>query len=178
MEYKQLYIFVEGPDDERFINSVIKPILDKKYSLVKVIKYATLSKVVIENFIKTYDKQSSSDYLFLCDMDARGNKLLCITKRKAKELNTYSFLNINKIVIVREEIESWYFAGINQQKSEEFKVKWLTDTHLLTKEAFMKIIPKGFNSSNDFMVEILKNYSLEEAILRNQSLKYFSEKHF
>ena len=35
----------------------------------------------------------------------------------------------------------------------------------------------GFKIDNDFMVEILKNYSLEQAVEANSSLNYFAKKH-
>lgn len=89
MSYKQLYIFVEGSDDERYIDKVIRPILLSNYSNIKVIKYATLLKVTVERFINTYRNQDSSDYLFFCDMDARGDKSYCISKRKEKVQNKY-----------------------------------------------------------------------------------------
>lgn len=177
MEYKQLYIFVEGPDDERFIHNVILPLLEGNYNHIKIIKYATLTKSTLENFVKSCNKQPSTDYLFLCDMDARGDKKLCITKRKDRELALHSFLNANKIIVVREEIESWYFAGIQSQKLEKYKIKRFDDTQVLTKEHFEKLIPKGFITSSDFMVEILKEYSLEDAITKNKSLEYFVLKH-
>ncbi len=35
-----LYIFVEGSDDTRFINNVIKPVIKDKYNYIQVIEYA------------------------------------------------------------------------------------------------------------------------------------------
>lgn len=178
MSYKELFIFVEGPDDERYINTIIRPLLKEKYSFIKIIKYASLPKIAIENFIKTYKKQIHTDYLFICDMDARGDNSLCITKRKEKEQNKYgSYLEIDKIIVVREEIESWYLAGITSINLAKFKVKPFSDTQLITKEEFEKMIPKNFISPNDFMVEVLKEYSLEDAKKNNKSLRYFTNKH-
>lgn len=178
MSYKELFIFVEGPDDERYIKTVVSPKLEDVFSFVKIIKYATLSKTIIENFIKTYKKQIHTDYLFICDMDARGAKSQCVTKRKEKEQNKYgSYLEIDKIIVVREEIESWYLAGITSTNLIKFKIKNFTDTELVTKEEFEKMIPKNFISPNDFMVEILKEYSIDQAKDVNNSLKYFADKY-
>ncbi|WP_243345454.1 DUF4276 family protein [Parabacteroides sp. FAFU027] len=177
MEYRQLYIFVEGPDDERYINQVIKPILKDQYNDIKVIKYAKLPKVVVQNYIKTFNKQQSSDYLFLCDMDARGNST-CITKRKEKEQGIFgNVIDNDKMVIVKEEIESWYLAGITSDHLQKFKIKPFTDTQSITKEEFVRLIPKNFNSTNDFMVEVLKEYSIKQAQSLNSSLNYFITKH-
>ncbi len=38
-------------------------------------------------------------------------------------------------------------------------------------------MPKNFDSLTDFLVEILKIYSLEQAIDKNNSLKYFHNKY-
>jgi hypothetical protein len=177
MSYKQLYFFVEGPDDERYIEKVIKPVLESQYDMIKVIRYAKLPKIVIENFIRTYKNQPSSDYLFLCDMDARGDQS-CITKRKEKERNKYgNLINSDKLIVVKEEIESWYLAGITTDNATKFKIKTFADTESITKEEFRQMIPKKFLSSNDFMVEILKEYSLEQAQKVNGTLNYFIKKH-
>ena len=38
MKYKQLYIFVEGNDDERFFKTQIKPLFENKYQNIKFLK--------------------------------------------------------------------------------------------------------------------------------------------
>lgn len=179
MDFKQLLIFVEGPDDERFISQVAVPRLQDRYNHIKFIKYATMTKIAVEAFIKTCKQKESYDYLFVCDMDARGDKSVCVTSRKQKEQNKYgrNLLETNKIVIVKEEIESWYLAGITTEAAARFKIKLVADTTFTTKEEFEKMIPKNFVSSNDFMVEILKNYSLEQGVEANPSLNYFAIKY-
>ena len=179
MDFKQLFIFVEGPDDERFISRVVVPRLQERYNHIKFIKYATMTKIAVEAFVKTCTQKATYDYLFVCDMDARGDKTLCITSRKQKEQNKYgrNLLKINKIVVVKEEIESWYLAGITDAQAARLNIKRLADTTFTTKEAFERMIPKNFISSNDFMVEILKNYSLEQGVEANLSLNYFAKKH-
>ena len=141
MDFKQLFIFVEGSDDERFISQVIVPRIQEKYNhikFIKFIKYATMAKVAVESFVKTCKQKEAYDYLFVCDMDARGDKSLCVTSRKSKEQNKYghNFLETNKIVVVKEEIESWYLAGISIEQATRFKIKLVTDTTFTTKEDF------------------------------------------
>lgn len=178
MDFKQLFIFVEGPDDERFVNKVILPHLQTKYSFIKLIKYATMTKMAIEALIKTCKQKMSYDYLFMCDMDARGDASYCITSRKSKAQNKYGqLLETSKIIIVKEEIESWYLAGITTEQATRLKIKLVEDTSLTTKEEFVKLIPQNFISTNDFMVEILKHYSLEQGIEANRSLNYFANKY-
>lgn len=53
MEYKVLYLFVEGPDDERFFRSVIEPLIGERFDFVKYILYAQQSKEDFEKLIPT-----------------------------------------------------------------------------------------------------------------------------
>ena len=46
MGYKRLYIWVEGPDDERFFNQIIKPILLEKYDDVETIILAEKTRFI------------------------------------------------------------------------------------------------------------------------------------
>ena len=50
MQYKKLFIWVEGSDDERFVNKIIKPSLEQKYDMVKVRKYAEWKKEISNNY--------------------------------------------------------------------------------------------------------------------------------
>jgi hypothetical protein len=177
MDFKQLYIFVEGTDDERFIEKAIKPHLLKRYAYVKTISYAQLPKNNIEKFIQTYKKQGSSDYIFLCDLDARGDKTLCVSSKKQSIQNKYgNFLELEKIAVVKEEIESWYLAGISTENITKFKMKIFEETESISKEEFEKMIPRNFASKTEFMFEILKTYSIDKATELNASLKYFQRK--
>lgn len=78
---------------------------------------------------------------------------------------------------MKEEIESWYLAGIIESNLSKFKISPFTDTQSITKEEFERMRPKNYGSSIDFMVEILKEYSLEQAKILNSSIKYFVSKH-
>ena len=69
MDFKQLFIFVEGPDDERFINKIVRPYLENTYTIIKFIKYATMTKIAVEGIIKTCKQKVAYDYLFVCDTE-------------------------------------------------------------------------------------------------------------
>lgn len=51
MSFKQLYIFVEGEDDKRFFDNIIKLELSDKYDSINIIKYAKMKKEKVNNFI-------------------------------------------------------------------------------------------------------------------------------
>ena len=72
-----IHVFLEGEDDERFLNKIIKPELLKKYSKVKVFKYAQTTRPILEKFV-TILKNSHATYIFFSDMD----RATCYTKRK------------------------------------------------------------------------------------------------
>jgi len=176
--YKQLFIFLEGPDDERLFEKVCNPIFMLDYNFIKIIKYAGLTQKSVVDFIKTLKKQLHSDYIFVSDLDAKGDKSFCVTKRKTKLNDKFSnIIDENKIVVVKEEIESWYLAGITQTSLEKFKMEPFSDTEQIDKETFISIMPIKYKSKTDFLIETLKDFSLESGIEKNNSLKYFVTKY-
>ncbi|MGB1206077.1 MAG: hypothetical protein ACPG5B_10545 [Chitinophagales bacterium] len=180
MSYKQLFVFVEGIDDERFVEKIIKPFLAEKYSHIKILKYAVMNKQKLKALIQTCQQVPIYDYIFLGDFDSHGDKSHCVSRQKQKIYDKYSeCLENEKISIVKEEIESWYLAGIIAGKAKEFKLKekLFLDTEKITKEAFNQQIPKEFAGKRSaFMVEILKDYDFAKARKCNASLAYFERK--
>ena len=159
MAYRILFIFVEGVDDKRFVEKIISPFIQEKgnYSLIKPIEYAVKSSQELRKFIQTIAHQSNQNYVLLCDLDSNGDKNATVKSRVEKVIEKYGqVLDKDKIVVVKEEIESWYYAGITAEKLEELGLPFLTNTETLTKEEFERIIPKTFISSNDFMVEVFE----------------------
>jgi len=62
--YKLLFIFVEGNDDERFFNRILSPKLQEKYDTVMIIKYATMEKEKVNEFIKSI-KAMGAEYIYV-----------------------------------------------------------------------------------------------------------------
>ena len=173
---EQLYIFLEGTDDERYFNSVIIPRLKDKYKIVNPILYANMNKNNFLKLIKTFQEQEI-DYIFFTDLDSQGDNNYCATKKKIKTIKNYkSKIKQEQIIVIKEEIESWYLAGITQANLKKYKIKKQSNTELVNKEQFYQLIPKDFTSTKDFMIEILKEYSLDYAVGINNSLKYFTGK--
>lgn len=182
--YSELFVFVEGSDDERFINSIALPIWEKKYNNVKIIRYACKPVSDITSIISVLKKRKSCDYIFICDMDAKGDTLMCITSRKNKKKEKFkNILDIDKILVVKEEIESWYLSILIGHKTNNYRIKDYDklknygSTENVTKEEFRKLIPKRFDSISDFMIEILKEVSLDRDAITNNSLNYFFRKY-
>jgi len=174
MTYKQLFIFVEGPDDERFFEK-IKPVIENKFDLVKFIRWATVSSISLGKYIKSLRSTDSANYFFVTDI----NNSPCITHRKMrlKKVKNYGkVLEEERIVVVIKEVESWYLAGLNDVACRELRIKTLNNTNTITKEDFNRIKPKKYDSRIDFMQEILKRFSIETAKEKNASFDYFMSK--
>jgi len=163
MPYKQLWILVEGDDDERFFEK-IKPALEKKYDCVQpTYKYQQKTDKQIKNFLKSI-KAMRSSYFFLRDI----NRAPCVTAKKNSVRRKYGTrIDVNNVIIVVKEIESWYLAGLNNKARKELGIRTFHSTDQLTKEDFDNLIPKKFDSRIDFMVEILKRFSIDCTFQKN-----------
>lgn len=170
---KLIFIFVEGDDDKRFIEKVISPILIDNYSDVKIVTTAETKNDKINSYVQVV-KNQKHDYIFLSDFDSFGNKNFTITERKEKVSNKYKNLTLEQIQIVVEEIESWLYAGISNELIAKYNLKQNIDCNLLTKEKFENDLkPKSFNTKTEFVIEILANYSIDNAKVKNHSFRYF-----
>lgn len=171
MAYKRLFIFVEGDDDERFFKTVIVPYLCDKHSHVDIIKYAQKNRKLTHNYLKSI-RAMEADCLFVVDI----NNNPCVSEKKSKIKNKYKMLDEDQILVVVKEIEGWYVAGLKQTCLSGLRLTSLPESNLIIKEQFNNLQPKKFESRIDFMVEILKNFSLETAKQNNTSFKYFADR--
>jgi len=167
----RLYIFVEGNDDELFFRTIIVPIFQKIYQTVEIIKFAQLKKIKVENFIFSINTLKF-DYLLFADIDYFKS----VNQKKIYIQERFPNIDLELIYIVIKEIESWYFAGISDDLSRKFGIKPMKNTNELVKEEFNLLYHRKFNSRIDFMIEILKNYSIDIAQKKNDSFAYFSDK--
>jgi len=169
---KRLFILVEGEDDIRFFGRIIKPLFISRYESIEIIAYACIKRVKVNNFLKSV-RQMNNDYIFVADIDSERSV------RDKKQLLYFHFNNIEgySIVIVIKEIESWYYAGLSATASKDIGVADLNTTDDLFKEDFNQLMPRHFESRIDFMFEILKSFSLETAVLKNRSFKFFVQRY-
>lgn len=171
--FRQLFLFLEGPDDERFCRTVLEPILKEHFQEIKYIHYAKKKPKDVAKFLKSMAYIPGAAFIFLHDLVEHP----CFTICKEKIIEKFSqALDQNAIVIAKQEIESWYLAGIDRSHCERLKIKYVKDTEKVNKEKFNNIIPKTFIRT-DFMIEILKVFSIEEAKERNNSFLYFHSKY-
>ena len=172
MPYKALYILVEGDDDERFFDKVVKPMLKEKYDSVKLWKHAQEKNKRVENFLKSI-KGMNAGYIYVLDI----NRAQCITAKKEEIQNKFGNIDEDRILVVIKEIESWYLAGLDDTCSKKFRISLCDTTDDLTKKQFNNLIPKKFGSRIAFMQEILKCFDIETAKRKNESFRYFLKKY-
>lgn len=166
-----MFAFLEGDDDERFFNSILRPRFEAQYNCVQTVKYAEWKNEKVKKYIASI-KGMGASYIFLRDIDEIG----CVSEKKLQLAVRYSSLDPNSIFVVVKEIESWYLAGISSSDAKRMRLPWQGVTNALTKEQFDALRPKRFISRIDFMVEILRLFSIQVATANNTSFEYFVAK--
>lgn len=159
-----LYIFLEGDDDERFFKGVLESKLLTQYSEIKSIKWAEKKEERINNYLKSI-KAKNQDYIFCTDLDD------CTEEQKTSRITEKRFeVDPSNLVIVIKMIESWYIAGLDQSVSKKLGVhKCQKSCDKICKGKFSSIRPKRFETNTDFMIEILKVYSIAHARKNSKS---------
>lgn len=182
MSDKILYIFVEGPDDEKFIKTFIlgKECLKEYYKTINCVCYSkgwTANK--IKKYIRDVIVAQGHDYIFLADADFEG-EIDCFPLRKEKLVETYELPDINRVWIVIKEIESWFLAGFDEAFCKKEKLEFKQNTESVTKEIFDKIDKtkkKSHIQLIDFLIKKSSDFSFVEVTKRNKSLARFHD-HF
>ena len=114
----------------------------------------------------------NDEYIYVRDI----NDSPCVSYKKQKIQDELRNIDKNRIIVVIREIESWYLAGLDVS-SKKFGVRPFNITDTITKEQFNDMLPTKFDSRIDFILEILKYFSIEKAKERNRSFRYFIEKY-
>ncbi len=171
MPYKQLWVFVEGSDDERFFKRVIKPTLSTQYDSIRVWQYAQQPTKNTKNFLNAIQAMNAR-YFFLGDI----NNSPCATAKKEKIRTQYKkSVNTDNVIIVIKEIESWYLAGLDAKACRKLGIKAFRNTNNVTKEDFNNLIPEKY-ARIDFMTEVLNRFSVEIGKRKNLSFAHFMKK--
>lgn len=174
MEYTRLYLFLEGNDDERFFEQILLCKFKEIYSDVIIWKYTKKTDSQRKRFIDTINKVRNWDYICFRDI----NSAKCITQKKEKTVNKFDRINIEKIMIVIMEIESWYLAGIDNEFLRHIRANLIDCSYdHITKEYFNSLIPKNMLRIN-FVQKILQNYNINLAIRNSKSFAYIYKKLF
>ncbi len=167
-----LYLLVEGPDDDRFCERIVKPALETRRRWVRVVRYAEMKKAKVAKFLGNVQRTRDVGYLLFADKDAAP----CVSKKKEVIAERFPPVDAHRVIVVVHEIESWYLAGLSRETCRRFKMGWMDRTDEVDKNRFDVLIPRKFDSRVDWMNEILKHFSLEMAKTRNKSFKYFADR--
>lgn len=167
-----LYVLVEGDDDERFVCRVAQPIVKEASWAVLCYKYACKKPHKVKGFLQALMSRGQG-FFYLSDLDGAP----CVTARKQKVSQQLGgTVSEGKLIVVAEEIEAWYLAGVDDEMAKELGLKnRIARTDSITKEDFRSMIPKR-RSRIDLMQEILDRYDAGTAVQRNASLAYFLDR--
>lgn len=169
MNYRRLFLFVEGDDDERFFRSVVLPLLRSSYEDIQFVKFRALKKEKIRGFVRSIASMQA-DYILVHDLDRHP----CATAAKDQVLRTLPYLDPDRVHIVKAEIESWYCAGIPETHPwRSLAVGRCADTSTVTKEAFETAVLQAGQPKLPAMLALLEGFDLEAAKNRNESLRRF-----
>ncbi len=164
-----IYVLMEGDRDLDYYETLIEPILNNKYDQVIPYKYIQKKKEKVNKYIKVI-KKIKADYYVLTDMDESESVEDAIQKILNRMDN---LIDKNNVIVVIKEIECWYIAGMPQSFIERYDINLdISNTEIYEKEDFDCIIPTNM-SHVIFYTRILELYDCNNAIKRNNSLKFF-----
>ncbi len=144
------------------------------YKDFKIIQYAQINVSKVSYYIKQC-AQAGYNFIFLHDMDDAKDK----DNRKKEVQTNYGIEQLESIIIVITEIESWYLAGIDFKR---FKIKKnkIINTETVTKEDFYNIIDKTTLKKKypnvTKLTEILASFNMEQGKQENSSFNDFITK--
>ena len=165
-----LIVFVEGLYDERYFERVYGASFREKYGDVKIIWYAGEKTKKINGYLKTIPRLPHYEYLFFGDADGKS-----LDERRADIIGKFTALSPERVFVVQYEIESWYYAGVDETFCNKNRLKhYEYRTDMVTKEDLYRKLPANVERF-DILMEMLKQYSLTLAVQRNHSLSYFDQ---
>ena len=190
MTYRTLYILVEGGDDARFFERVVRPLFEDEFGHVQLWQYSQQEKEKVNTFldsIRVMQAAGIADLKIVADLDESP----CVTDRKERILSGFRSLSAGqspgqpsgpysstRILIVCMEIDSWYLAGLNDEECKRMGLPaTLDNTDHISKEQFLSLMPDRFDSKAEFMLEVLRVFDHETARSKNSSFRYFMQKY-
>jgi len=164
---RPLYVFVEGLNDVRFVDAILKPRIEAASCCFPVVtvQYSSKSSNYVRRYLDSIAAQGAS-LIFFRDLDNAP----CISSRIDSFHSHFPFIDRDQILVVCKAIESWYVSGVDQIAGIPLNIK---NFNKIDKQQFLQRIPKKYNGTAlEFQLEILGNYSLDNAQGRNASLRY------
>jgi hypothetical protein len=108
--WRALFLFVEGQEDELFIERIIVPRLESRcdYVYVKVLQYAQTPDNKLAALFSSL-VEMGAHFFMLADFD-RGPCIQAVKQAVVQRYQTH--LRLEQVLIVRPMIEAWYYAGV------------------------------------------------------------------
>ncbi len=167
-----LHVFVEGPDDERFFDAVVRPRLGARYSAISCIKYARTKKDSVTAMLRAL-RGSGKQVMFLVDIDL----FPCPDERRRDVVSKYGVVVEQEVHVVIKEIESWYAAGLDRDGCSGLGLRWRAfrfGTHELSKEAvYASQIRPDSMTHQQLLIGMLAAFDYGRAKHANPSFKRF-----
>ncbi len=166
MRRRTLFVLVEGDDDELFFDKVLLRCFRKIFDRVHIIQWTQKSKKDLNKYLSTLESKEYP-YIFVADF-----RRICISQTKADLAKIYEDLNPVRIAVVKTEIESWFIAGLDKLACEKLGIpesRWTDD---LGKKRFATMMPRRYITVAEFMIDILREYSIDVARTKNKSIAH------
>ncbi len=173
MSERRLFILVEGNDDERFFERIIIPLLSPRYRAIRLIKFACMRSNRVCRFIRSIHR-AGDELLLVADID----KAPGVTAKKRILMERFGVVQPSEIMVIIQEIESWYLAGLETLDAYRLGTHPVLSTDQVTKEIFNTTIPPQYTSRIAYMLEILSRFSIPSACRKNRSFHHFMDRYY
>jgi hypothetical protein len=139
---------------------------------IKIVQYANkeIEKTInyLNSLKRMINNNYNTNYYFIADND---NSSPYPDKKINHIKKTYKHLKEENIIIVKEEIENWYLAGISKKACRKLNLSKIKDADKISKENFVQRLKN--RTRFDAYSEILSDYLLVQAKEKSDSFKYF-----
>ncbi len=170
---RNLYLFVEGVDDERLIDGVVRPRVEAFIDHLTVVRYAQETTAKSTGYLRALKRSADNEIFVLADRD----KAPCITRRKEQVIERFNQeIDFKQIIIVETTIEAWYLAGLATDNPLKIAIPTTTDS--IDKQKFEQMtrhLRRRF-TPQQIKVNILNCWDWDLALARNRSLLYFAQR--
>lgn len=164
------YILVEGPDDHRFFSRVLRSAFSN-LGIVHIVETSRMKRSYFSALMERI-KSDAVGYLFVHDFD----HAICVPARKDDLREKHPEVELERMMIVVQEIESWYMAGLTQAQSQKLQIPVYGQTDDLTKGRFEDIVSSNFGTVKLAKLSLLEAFSVDEARKNNTSFEYLFRK--
>ncbi len=177
---REIYIFVEGVDDKRFFERIVRPqiLKHKKYEKFRTHQWRRKKEDSVNNLIiKFLEKECRVVFVRDYDKISKGKEHINsnISRLKEETMQKYKIKSKDDIFIVRYEIESWYLAGAKKNFLKKYDINPIDNTININKKEFYNLKPRGMTKT-EFLIEIIENFDVKRAKKKNSSFEYFLER--